>query len=137
MFNDDLKYINQGTVYTVAKIKQKVYLNDLVVGNYYFASESEQLELCKLLAVEWAMDSTKVVLLFSKSDGKRFNLSSYTANIDNIKVFNEIFVLNDEMSGAIYFNKYNDKEHFVLQLQRNGNINCFRKIIKSRRNKKK
>lgn len=130
IFNDDLKYINQGKVYTVAKKKQKVSLNDLVVGNYYFASEkSQQLELCKLLAVERTMDK-KVVLLFSKSDGKRFNLSSYTANIDNIKVFNEIFVLNNEMSGAIYFKKHNDKEHFVLQLQRNGNISCFRTIIK-------
>lgn len=125
---NDLKYINQGRVYTVAKIKQKVSLNDLVVGNYYFASESEQLELCKLLAVEWTM-SKKVVLLFSKSDGKRFNLSSYTANIDNIKVFNEIFDINF-IDTNIDFSKLNDKERFILSIHNNGRLSCIRKIKK-------
>ena len=127
---NDLKYINQGRVYTVAKIKQKVSVNDLVVGNYYFASEkSQQLELCKLLAVERTMDK-KVVLLFSKSDGKRFNLSSYTANIDNIKVFNEIFDINFIDTNYIDFSKLNDKERFILSIHNNGRLSCIRKIKK-------
>jgi len=134
-FFNYLKSINQGRVYTVAKIKQRVSLSNLVVGNYYLASESvgsttEQLELCKLLAVEWTMDSKKVILLFSKPEGKRFNLSSYTVNINNIEVYNEIFDISFIDTNNIDFAKLNDKDRFVLSIKDNGRISCIRKIKK-------
>jgi hypothetical protein len=127
-FFNDLKSINRGRVYTVNKIKKKVSVKDLIVGNDYLVDVDESkrsfqnIELCNLYDID--NYSSFVHLHFSKPNGEKFKKTIFSINFDNIEVYTQKFDINFIETRYIDIISLSEYYRFNLTIRDNGKLSA-------------
>ena len=129
-FFNDLKSINRGRVYTVNKIKKKVSVKDLIVGNDYLVEvidgdtefSFQNLELCNLYDID--NYSSFVHLHFSKPNGEKFKKTIFSINFDNIEVYTQKFDIGFIETRYINVISLSEYYRFNLTINDNGKLSA-------------